>query len=44
MTKWSMSGVSLSPMHNVGIYRTHWAIEKKLYNGMEWKKILEGKT
>jgi len=29
-----MSGVSLFPMHNVGIYRTHWAIQKN-YNGKE---------
>jgi len=37
-----MSGVSLFPMHNVGIYRTYWAIEKKSYNGREWRKKLEG--
>ena len=25
--EWSMDDVSLSPMHNVGIYRTHLAIQ-----------------
>jgi hypothetical protein len=39
MTKWSMSGVSLSPMHNVGIYRTHWAIEKNDITGWNEKNI-----
>jgi len=42
MTKWSMSGVLLSPMHNVGIYTLgNW---KNLHNGKEWKKkTLDGK-
>jgi len=26
-----MSGVSLSSMRNVGIYRTHWTIQKPMY-------------
>jgi len=30
MTKWSMDDMSLSPMHNVGIYRTHCAIQKNI--------------
>ena len=25
-------------MHDAGIYKTHWAIEKKLYYGREWGK------
>ena len=28
-----MVGVSLSPMHNVGIYRTHWAIYQNVLIG-----------
>ena len=30
LTKWSMNGVRLSPMRNVGIYKTHRAIYKKI--------------
>jgi len=37
-----MGGVLLSPMLNVGIYRTHWAIEKKYVTGRNEKKKLEG--
>ena len=28
VTRWLMDDISLSPMHNAGIYRTHWAIQK----------------
>jgi len=30
MTKWLMDDVSLSPMRNVSIYRTHWAIQQNI--------------
>ena len=43
MTKWSMDDMSLSPMHNVGIYRTHWAIQKKYYPGEITKRIERAK-
>jgi len=39
-----MSGVSLSPMHIVTIYRTRWAIPKIYITGGNEKKTLEGKN
>ena len=33
-----MSGVSLSPMRNVGIYRAHWAIQNMYIAGGNVKK------
>jgi hypothetical protein len=33
-----MDDVSLSPMHNAGIYRTHWAIQKNMNREKSRKK------
>jgi len=39
-----MDDVSLSPMHNAGIYRTHWAIQKNMnWEKSRGKKELKGK-
>jgi len=37
-----MVGVSLSPMHNVGIYRTHWAIYQNVVIGNNHEKKSKG--
>jgi hypothetical protein len=37
-----MVGVSLSPMHNVGIYRTHWAIYQNVLIGKHHEKKIKG--
>jgi len=40
-----MDDESLFPMHNAGIYRTHWAIQKKSINRRNHgKKKIEGQN